>query len=132
MTPLAWLVSLILVVVGVVHLIPVVGVLGGERLQALYGVRVDGPDLSILLRHRALLFGLVGGLLLAGAFHAPWRMLAVIVGLISTLGFLLISAQEGGGNAALLRVFRVDVVAAVALLLVLVHDVWHHYFRTGA
>ena len=34
----------------VVHLVPLVGVLGAGRLVSLYGVRVEGPNLSILLR----------------------------------------------------------------------------------
>lgn len=34
----------------VVHLLPLVGVLGAGRLVSLYGVRVEGPNLSILLR----------------------------------------------------------------------------------
>lgn len=119
---------LILVAVGLVHLLPVSGVLGGERLLALYGLRVDDPGLSLLLRHRAVLFALVGGLLISGAFHAPWRGLALAAGLISLISFLLLAALEGGGNAALRRVVRIDVVAALALLLVLAHDVLHDHF----
>ncbi|HEY0975364.1 MAG TPA: hypothetical protein VGE57_12800 [Solimonas sp.] len=120
---------LILVAVGLIHLLPVTGVLGGERLLALYGLRADEPSLSILLRHRAVLFALVGGLLIAGAFYAPWRGLALMAGLVSVLSFLWIATAEGGGNAALARVFKIDVVAMLALLIVLAHDVYRYFQR---
>ena len=42
-----------LVLVGIVHLVPLTGVVGSARLHTLYGVTLDGPDLAILMRHRA-------------------------------------------------------------------------------
>jgi len=36
-----WLVSAMLMVVGVIHLLPLSGVLGGARLVSLYGVNAD-------------------------------------------------------------------------------------------
>jgi hypothetical protein len=109
-------------VVALIHLMPVTGVLGGERLQALYGLRVDEPSLSILLRHRAVLFAIVGGVLLAAAVHPPWRGLALVVGLVSVGSFLLLAHLEGGGNAALHRVVRIDALALAALLTVAAID----------
>ena len=50
---------------GLINLYPLVGVLGAKQLESLYGVDVAAPDLALLLRHRAVLFGLLGALLLA-------------------------------------------------------------------
>jgi len=55
-----YLVSGMLVVVGVIHLLPLSGALSETRLTALYGISFDDPNLAILLRHRAVLFGLPG------------------------------------------------------------------------
>ena len=52
-----YLAPLALVVVGVIHLIPLSGVFGVDRINSLYGISIDDPDLSILLRHRAELIG---------------------------------------------------------------------------
>ena len=41
------LVSTMLVIVGVIHLLPLSGVLGGARLEALYGIPVGERDLAI-------------------------------------------------------------------------------------
>jgi hypothetical protein len=35
------LIALLLLVAGIVHLLPLAGVLGGERLNALYGLALD-------------------------------------------------------------------------------------------
>ena len=43
-----------LVVAAVIHLLPLVGVLGPARLSSLYGIAVAEPNLELLLRHRAV------------------------------------------------------------------------------
>ena len=58
-----YLASAMLVVVAVIHLLPVSGVLGSERLAALYGLPFNEPNLAILMRHRAVLFGLLAQVL---------------------------------------------------------------------
>ena len=42
-------VTALFVLVGIIHLLPVVGVLGGERLSALYGLPLEAPDIAILM-----------------------------------------------------------------------------------
>lgn len=116
----------LLVLAALIHLLPVAGVLGGPRFQVLYGITVTDGSVAILLQHRALLFAIVGLLLLGGAVHAPWRWPALLAGLISVIGFLAIAGLDGGGNPALARVARVDLVALASLLVVLGHDVWTH------
>jgi hypothetical protein len=110
-----WLVAAVLVGVGAVHLLPLVGVLGGERLTLLYGVAADDPNLALLLRHRAVLFGLLGGFMVAAAWRPAWRGAALLAGAVSVLSFLALALRVGDVNAALQRVVLVDVVAAVAL-----------------
>ncbi len=116
--------NLLLAAVAIVHLLPLAGVAGGERLAALYGVRVADPGLELLLRHRAVLFGVIGGVLLAGVWKPELRLLACGVGLVSVVSFLLLAASAGGVNDALRRVVVVDIAAAAALIAVVVIDRW--------
>jgi hypothetical protein len=110
------LIQACLVLAGVIHLLPSVGVLGRARLSALYGIPVEGPDLVILMRHRAFLFGILGVLLLAGAARSSLRNTAIAVGFASAASFLLLAATGGPYNAQVARVVTADVIALGALL----------------
>ena len=113
------LIAGLLLVAGVIHLLPLGGLLGGERLNALYGLTLDEPNLQILMRHRAVLFGLLGALLVAAAFIPQLRGIALTGGLISVLSFLLLAWAEPAYNEALRRVVIADWVALACLLLAL-------------
>jgi hypothetical protein len=108
--------SLVLLAAGLVHLLPVAGLLGGERLQQLYGLAPLGSDLALLMRHRALLFGLLGTLMLAAAFRPALQPAALAIALISVAGFLLLAGSPAELNGALRRVWWID-AALLPLLL---------------
>lgn len=111
-----YLVSTMLVVVGVIHLLPVMGALGADRLATLYGLAVDDPNLAILLRHRAILFGLLGLFLVYAAFKPALQRLAFIGGFVSVASFLAIAWQVGSYNPQVGRVVIADLVALGCLL----------------
>ena len=106
-----------LLLVAVIHLLPVMGVLGVERLRSLYGVAVDDPNLALLMRHRAVLFGIVGVMLIAAAFVPAWQVLATALAAVSVLSYCMLYLVTPGTNAALRTVFNVDLLAAGLLLI---------------
>jgi len=110
------LVTAALLVAAVIHLLPLAGVLGPERLGALYGVDAGEPNLQILLRHRAVLFGLLGALLAVAAFRPALQAPALIGGFASMASFLWLAWTVGQANALLQRVVMVDLVALAALV----------------
>lgn len=112
-----YLISAMLVVAGLIHLLPLSGVLGSERLASLYGLSFSEPNLAILMRHRAVLFGLLGVFLILAAFRPMLRTVAFIAGLISVVSFLWIAAAVGDYNEQIRRVVTVDVVAFVCLII---------------
>lgn len=114
------LTSAVLPVVGAIHLLPVLGVLGTSRLEQLYQVRIDEPNLLLLMRHRALLFGLMAALLLAAAFRPIWQGMALLAAWGSVLGFVLLAPPEL--SPTLHRVWWID----VALLPLLGLASWAH------
>ncbi|MFM8781991.1 MAG: phosphopantetheine adenylyltransferase [Gemmatimonadota bacterium] len=109
--------SAMLVVVGLIHLLPLSGVLGGGRLSVLYGLPFDEPNLAILMRHRAVLFGLLGLFLCVAAFRPAWQTIAVVAGVISVVSFLWRARAVGGYNASGARVGVGDVVALACLVI---------------
>jgi hypothetical protein len=111
------LVSAMLVVVAIIHLLPLPGAIGSKRLTALYGLSFDEPNLAILMRHRAVLFGLLGAFLLTAAFSPELQGIALIGGLVSVLSFLCVASSVGSYNAQVRRVFTADIVALVCLVI---------------
>lgn len=110
-------VSAMLVVVGLIHLLPLAGVLGAAKLAKLYGVSFEEPNLAILMRHRAVLFGLLGAFFVLSAFTPALHTLAFIAGFVSVVSFLWLAGAVGDYNAQLGRVFNADLVALVCLLI---------------
>jgi hypothetical protein len=116
--PVRHLVSATLIAVAAIHLLPLVGVLGPAQLQRLYGLPVTDPTLELLLRHRAVLFGLLGAGLAVAALKPAWHGPALIVAALSVVSFLLLAWRVPGSvNVAVATVVRVD-WAALALLVV--------------
>ena len=106
-----------LIVAGLIHLLPLSGVLGSERLATLYGLSFSDPNLAILMRHRAVLFGLLGVLLILAAFRPMLRTLAFLAGLTSVVSFLWIAATVGHYNEQVTRIVIADVIAFVCLII---------------
>ena len=109
--------SACLVIVGIVHVLPGLGVLGAQQLATLYGTQITSPDLLLLMRHRAILFVIVGGLLLVSARQPTLQWSAIVAGLVSVLSFMLLAGSPSGLSAQLSKVFYFDVVALLLLLL---------------
>jgi len=110
------IVSAMLVVVGIIHLLPLSGALGPERLAALYGLDFAEPNLAILMRHRAVLFGILGTFFVAAAFRPAWQPLALVAGFVSVVSFLWLAWSVGGHNALIARVVLADWMALAALV----------------
>jgi hypothetical protein len=112
-----YLVTVMLAVAAIIHLLPLAGVLGGARLSALYGLSFDEPNLAILMRHRAVLFGLLSAFLLYAAFRPTLQPVAFFAGFVSVLSFLYLAWSVGGYNPQISRVFYADMVALVCLVI---------------
>ena len=108
-----WIVPAMLVLVALIHLPPLLGVLGAARMEVAYGVQIADPNLAVLMRHRAVLFGLIGGLMLAAVFLPSLRLAALLVSLLSAGSFVLLAWSSAGLNANLGRVAMVDVAAVL-------------------
>lgn len=110
-------ITAILVLVGLVNALPLIGLLGAERLSSLYGIEIQQPDLLVLMRHRAVLLGLLGGFMIFAAFRPVLRPSAFVLGLASMAAFMLLAWSAGGNNALLGRVVIVDLAASALLVL---------------
>ncbi|WP_068304759.1 MULTISPECIES: hypothetical protein [Kordiimonas] len=101
--------------VGLVNLAPIPGAAGQKYLETLYGVSISSPDLLFLMQHRALLFGVVGGLLVVAAFLPIYRKVAMAAGLFSMISFILLYAIADFQSDAILKACLVDAIAVAFL-----------------
>jgi hypothetical protein len=92
------------------------GVLSAHRLQILYGIVIEDPNLEILMRHRAVLFGLLGAFLIAAAFIPSLQLAALAAGFVSVVSFLYLAAAVGSFNEQINRVVIADKVAVICLV----------------
>ncbi len=112
-----YLVLLLFLATGLINLVPVAGAVSDLQLSRLYGTGALHPDVSLLLRHRAILFGIVGALLVCAAFQPSIRGIATLAGLVSMVSFCVLVLLIQHGNPDLLRIAWIDVAASLALVL---------------
>ena len=112
-----FILPIMLLVVGVIHILPLSGVLSAARLFDLYGISFDDANLEILMRHRAVLFGLLGILLISSIFIPSLQLAALIAGFVSVFSFLYLSYSIGGYNDQVSRIVMADKVALVCLVI---------------
>jgi hypothetical protein len=105
-----------LLVAGIIHILPLSGVLSAARLFDLYGISFEDPNLEILMRHRAVLFGLLGIFLLSSAFLPSLQLAALITGFVSVVSFLYLAYSVGGYNDQVNRIVTADKAALICLL----------------
>ena len=115
-----FILPIMLLVVGIIHILPLSGVLSAARLFELYGMTFDDPNLEILMRHRAVLFGLLGIFLICSDFMSSLQLPALIAGFLSVVSFLYLSYSVGGYNEQVNRIVIADKVALVCLVVALV------------
>ena len=108
---------LALLLVGVVHLLPAAGVAGAQALHKLYGVDASEPTLALLLRHRAVLFGVLGAWMVCAAFVPQMRWWAWGAALLNMAAFVVLATEHPSLGDALQRVMWIDIGLCVLLAL---------------
>jgi len=106
----------LLLIVAVIHLLPISGFFGIDRLTALYGIDITDGNLEILMRHRAMLFGILGGFIAYAAFNPAMQPVAFLVAFISIASFFFLSFSVGDFNGSIRKIVIADIIATVALV----------------
>jgi len=101
-----------------INLTPAVLALLPQKIATSYGIAVPNQNYELLLRHRAVLFAIVGGILLYAAIQKKYYHLATLLGLISMVSFLLLFyLVDGPINKELTKVMYIDVLGICILLM---------------
>jgi len=108
---------ILLFVVGLINILPVLGVLSAEKLTTAYSVDLVGNDIVILMRHRALLFGIIGGFIFFSLFKPVYQEAAMVMAGVSMVGFLYFVWVVDGHNGSISKIAMIDIVGIICLLL---------------
>lgn len=68
------------------------------------------------MRHRAVLFGLLGAFMIFAAFRPSWQAPAFVAGFVSVVSFLWLALSVADYNAGIGRVFAADLAALIGLV----------------
>ncbi|WP_280255173.1 hypothetical protein [Nocardia wallacei] len=105
----------LLVVAGLINTVPALGALSVGKAYAACGISPGGSDVAVLLRHRAVLFAIIGIGLVVAAFRPNLRAAAIGANAISFAGFLAVVSAEHPVDSELVRVAIVDLVGLAVL-----------------
>ncbi|MBV1911980.1 MAG: hypothetical protein KUG78_22005 [Kangiellaceae bacterium] len=111
--------TICLILVGIINFIPVAGVLSSLNLENAYAIELINNDLIILMRHRALLFGVLGGYVLYSAFAKEHQVTSMVMVGASMVGFIALALLVEGYNDAIYKIILAD-VAGIAILVLAV------------
>lgn len=106
-----------LAIAAIINFIPVVGVYSKSTLELLYQVELANADLVFLLRHRAVMFGLIGILLFYSLVKPQLRLFAASIGLTSMLSFSFLAWQLEIHNDKLQQLAIIDLIVSLVLIL---------------
>ena len=104
-----------LIIAGAIHILPLPGLIGATHLERIYGLAFNEPNLLIMMRHRAILFGLLGAFMIYAAFRTELMSIAIAGGMISAAAFIWIAFSVGDYNAAVARIVVADCIAVACL-----------------
>ena len=109
-------ITALMLVVAAIHLVPISGFFGARRLSALYGIDVTDPTLEILMRHRAVLFGILGVFFTYAAFTPAVQPIAFVAATASLASFFFLAFSASEISPPIRKIVIGDVVATVCLV----------------
>lgn len=105
-----------LFIAGLINLLPSLLAFFPEKIANSYGINVPNANYELLLRHRAVLFGIIGGLLIYSAVAKKYYEIATTVGLISMISFIVLYFLiEKDISLELKKVMTIDIIATLIL-----------------
>lgn len=75
---------------GMINFLPSILAFFPNKISESYGIQIPDQNFELLLRHRAILFGIIGGIMIYSAITKKYYSLAVVIGVISMVSFLFL------------------------------------------
>jgi ABC-type Na+ efflux pump permease subunit len=106
----------ILFLAGLINLLPSLLAFLPDKISKSYGIEIPNANYELLLRHRAILFGIIGGLMIYSAIAKKYYEVSTTIGLISMVSFILLFFFiDKEINSELKKVMIIDIIATIIL-----------------
>jgi hypothetical protein len=107
-----------LFIAGIINFLPSLLAFFPEKISKSYGIEAPNASNELILRHRAILFGIIGLLMLYSSIMKKYYGLSSSFGLISMISFIVLYFIIGKEiSAELKKVMFIDLVGTIILLL---------------
>lgn len=107
-----------LAIAAIINIIPSLLVFFPQKISSSYGIEIPNINYELLLRHRAVLFGIIGGIMIYSAITKKYYFPSVTIGFISMVSFLILyKMMDGEVNPELNKVMKVDIAGIIILLI---------------
>jgi hypothetical protein len=107
-----------LFIAAVINILPSILTFLPNKISKSYGIELPNVNYQLLLRHRAAMFGIIGGFMLSSAITKSYYELSTLLGLMSMVSFILLYFLIGKEiNAELKKVMQIDVIATIILII---------------
>ena len=101
---------------GLINFIPSILAFLPGKISRSYGIEILSANHELLLRHRAVLFGIVGGIMIFSALSKKYYSLSFVIGFVSMLSFIILyKIISGEINPELRKVFNIDIIGVIIL-----------------
>ena len=101
---------------GLINLLPALLAFLPDKISKSYGIEIPDANYELLLRQRAILFGIIGGLMIYAALVKEYYEISTIAGFVSMTSFIILYVLIGKDiKSELKKVMMIDVVATIIL-----------------
>ena len=116
--------AILIFIIGIVNILPIMAFFDISKTESLYGIRINGESLEVLMRHRGVLLALLGTGLIYSVFKPEFRLPIIIAALISKFVFIFLTYSTANVSPEVRKVALIDIVSIVVLFTVLAIEFW--------
>ena len=116
--------SILLFIIGIINILPIIAFFDISRTESLYGIKINGESLEVLMRHRGVLLALLGTGLIYSVFKPEFRLPIIIAALTSKFVFIFLTYSTASVSPEVGKVALIDVVSIGVLFTVLAIEFW--------
>ncbi len=116
--------TVLIFIIGIVNILPIMAFFDITKTESLYGVKISGESLEVLMRHRGVLLAILGAGLIFSVFKPEFRFPIILAALVSKFVFIFLTYTTSNVSSEVGKVALIDVISIVVLAVALGIEFW--------